>query len=81
MVRLLAPHYRRAEDEARTLLGEAFGSPADLEVVGDELHVRINPLSAPRRSRAIAGLCEALNPTETDYPGTKLRLVYSVKDC
>jgi len=80
LARLLAPHYRRADDEARKLLGEAFSSPADLEVIGDELHVRINPLSAPRRSRAIAGLCNALNATETRYPGTTLRLVYKVKD-
>ena len=76
---LLGTHYRRAEDEARTLLCEAFRSSADIEVVGDELHVRIEPLSEPRRSRAIAGLCEELNATGTIYPGTKLRLVYSVK--
>jgi len=80
LARLIAPHYRRAEDEARMVLREAFCSPADLQVVGDELHVRINALSAARRSRAIAGLCEELNATETLYPGTKLRLVYSVKD-
>lgn len=30
-------------------------------------------------ARAIAGLCEELNATETLYPGTKFRLVYSVK--
>jgi transposase-like protein len=78
--RLLAPHYRRAEDEGRTLLDEAFRSPADLEVIGDELHVRLAPLSAPRRSRAIAGLCEELNASETLYPGTKLRLVYRLND-
>ena len=79
LARLLAPHYARAEDEARTLLTEAFRSPADFEVVGDEMHVRINPLSAPRRSRAIEGLCWELNATETLYPGTKFRLVYSVR--
>ena len=79
LCRLLAPHYRRAEDEGRTLLLEALRSPADLAVIGDELHVRINALSAPRRSRAIAGLCAELNATETLYPGTKLRLVFAVK--
>jgi hypothetical protein len=78
--RLLGPYYTRAEDKARMVLREALRSPADLEVIGDELHVRINSLSAPRRSRAIAGLCTELNATETLYPGTKLRLVYSVKD-
>ena len=79
LCRLLAPHYPRAEDEGRTLLLEALRSPADLAVIGDELHVHINALSAPRRSRAIAGLCAELNATETLYPGTTLRLVFAVK--
>lgn len=77
--RLLAPHYARADDEARMILKEAFRSAGDLQIQGDELHVAINPLSAPRRTRAIAALCEHLNATETLYPGTKLRLLYSVK--
>ncbi|MGH9059545.1 MAG: putative transposase, partial [Acidimicrobiales bacterium] len=80
LARLLGPHYARADDEARALLREAFSSPADLQVVGDELHVRIYPLSAPRRTRAIAGLCDDLTATRTVYPGTELTLVYSVKD-
>lgn len=80
LARLLAPHYARAEDEARSLLHEAFRTSADLEVIGTTLHVRIEPLSAPRRTRAIAGLCEELNTTGTIYPGTNLKLVYSVKE-
>lgn len=79
LARMLAPHYARADDEARTFLREVFSSPADLEVVGDRLHVRINALSAPRRSRALAALCVELTDTETTYPGTDLVLVYSVK--
>ena len=79
LARLLAPHYARAEDEARSLLREAFRTSADLEVCGTTLHVRIEPLSAPRRTRAIAELCKELTATETDYPGTSLKLVYSVK--
>jgi transposase len=78
LARLLAPHYARADDEARSLLREAFRTPADLEVVDDQLHVRLAPQSAPRRTRAIAGLCEELTATKTLYPGTKLTLVYSV---
>lgn len=77
--RLLGPHYARAEDEARTFLREVYNSPADMEMVGNQLHVRINPLSAPRRSRALAALCADLTATETIYPGTDLILVYSVK--
>lgn len=75
----LGPHYARAEDEAHSLLAEAFAASADLEVIGNELHVRIEALSAPRRSRAIAALAAELTATETLYPGTDLRLVYNVK--
>ena len=80
LARLIAPHYARAEDEARSLLREIYTSAGDLEVVGNELHVRITPLSAPRRTRALAGLCANLTETETLYPGTDLRLVYSVRE-
>ena len=80
LARLIAPHYARADDEARTLLREIFKSPADLQIAGGgKLHVRIHPLSAPRRTRALAGLCEELTKTRTVYPGTELTLVYSVK--
>jgi transposase len=79
LARLLTPHYARAEDEAKTLLREAFKSPADLRVVGNELHVTIAAMSSRRRTRAIDGLCQELNATRTTYPGTKLTLVYSTK--
>lgn len=79
LARSLGPHYARAEDEAHSLLAEAFSTSADLQVVGDELHVSLEPLSAPRRSRAIAALAAELTATETVYPGTNLRLVYRIK--
>lgn len=80
LARMIAPHYARAEDEARSLLREIFRSPADLQVCGSELHVRIHPLAAPRRTRALAALCEDLTATETTYPGTAFTLVYSVRE-
>lgn len=80
LARLLNPHYRRADDEARTLLREAFQTPADLQIIGDQLHVTLNPLSAPRRTRAITGLCNELTATQTRYPGTNLTLVYTTKN-
>lgn len=79
LARLLTPHYARADDEARSLLREVFTTPADLEIIGGELHVRINALSAPRRSRAVAALCRDLTATQTTYPGADLTLVYTVK--
>jgi transposase len=80
LARMIAPHYARADDEARSLLHEVFSSAGDLEIEGHRLHVRIAPLSAPRRTRALAALCEELTATETLYPGTKLTLVFSVKE-
>ncbi len=80
LARLLRPHYSRGEDEARALLREAFTLPGDLEIVGTTLHVRLDPASAPRRSKALAALCAELTDTETRYPGTDLVLAYSVKD-
>jgi len=79
LARLLGSHFAPADDEGRMLLREAFRTPADLAIVGTELHVRLDRLSAPRRTRAIAGLCEELTATKTTYPGTELTLVYSVK--
>ncbi|MBW3606632.1 MAG: hypothetical protein KY460_17330 [Actinobacteria bacterium] len=79
LARLLAPHYARSDDEARTLLREIFHRPADLHIDGDQLHVRVHPLSAPRRTRALQALCDDLTATQTTYPGTDLTLVYSIK--
>ena len=79
LARTLGPHYARAEDEAHSLLAEAFSASADLEIIGEELHVRLEPLSSPRRSRAIAAICIELTATETIYPGTNHRLVYTIK--
>ena len=79
LARLLRPHYSRGDDEARALLREAFTLSGDLQIIGNTLHVRLDPASAPRRSKALAALCVELNDTETRYPGTGLTLAYSVK--
>ncbi len=80
LARLLSPHFSRADDEARALLREAFHAAGNLQLAGDHvLDVRLNPLSAPRRTRALAALCEHLTATQTVYAGTDLRLVFTVK--
>ena len=45
----------------------------------DTLHIRLDPLPAPRHTAAIDELCQALNDTNTVYPGTGLTLRYSIK--
>ncbi len=79
LVRLVAPHYRRVEDEGRTLIQSALGSSADIEVSDRELHVSIAPLSSAHRTRAIAALCDELNRSPTVFPGSRLRLRFSVR--
>ena len=79
LARLLRPHYARGDDEGRALLREAFTLSGDLQIIGDTMHVRLDPASAPRRSKAIAALCSELTDTKTLYPGTALTLHYSVK--
>ncbi len=78
LVRLVAPHYRRVEDEGRTLIQSALASAADLAVTDGELRVIIVPLSSAHRTRAIEALCDELSRLLTNFPGTPLRLHYSV---
>lgn len=80
LARMLRPHYARAEDEARALLREAFTLSGDIHTSGDTLHVRLDPATAPRRSRALHALCQQLTATETTYPGTNLKITYEVKN-
>ena len=78
LVELIRPHYARAEDEGRTLIQAALQSAASIKPTKNELHVVLSPLSSPHRTKAIAALCEALNQTETHFPGTKQTLRFSV---
>ena len=67
-------------DDARSLLRDLFGSEADLlpDVEQQVLRVEVHPMSNPRSNRAIAHLLEHLNAAEFTYPGTSLKLVYSI---
>jgi prepilin-type processing-associated H-X9-DG protein len=80
LVRLVSKHYRRAEDEGRTLVQAALASAADLIVTETELRVILAPMSSAHRTKAIAALCEELNAAGATFPGSKLRLRYSVAE-
>jgi hypothetical protein len=79
LVRLITPHYRRAEDEGRTLIQSALACAGDISVAGEELCVALEPMSSPHRTQILAMLCQELNESRTCYPGTKLRLNFAVK--
>jgi len=80
MLRLVAPHYRRAGDEGRTLIQSALASAADLQVTKSDLYVTLAAQSSPHRTRAIAALCEELNQMKTIFPGSRLRLHYAIRE-
>jgi transposase len=80
LLRLVTPHYRRAEDEGRTLIQAALASAADLNVTKRELRVTLASQSSPHRTRAIAALCEELNRRKVVFPGSSLRLVYAIQE-
>jgi hypothetical protein len=67
-------------DDARSLLRDLFRSEADLlpDPAQGILRVQVHPMSNPRSNRAITYLLEHLNTAEFTYPGTNLRLVYSI---
>jgi len=79
LFRLVAPHYKRAEREGRTLIQSALNGPASIDVTETELRVTLAPLSSAHRTRAIVALCDEMNRRAIVFPGTKLRLRYTVE--
>jgi hypothetical protein len=80
LLRLVAPHYRRAGQEGRTLLQSALASAAELQVTQTGLQIILALQSSPHRTRAIAALCTELNQTNTLFPGSQLRLHYAIQE-
>ena len=80
LARTLNSHYARAGDEAYALIREALTASGDIIPGDGTLTIRLDPLSAPRRTHAIARLCDQLNATTTRYPGTQLVLRYEIKN-
>jgi transposase len=79
LARTLNGHYARAGDEAYALIREALTTSGDICPGNGHLLVRLDPLTAPRRTQALAALCDQLTATGARYPGTSLVLRYEVK--
>jgi hypothetical protein len=78
LVELIRPEYKRVEDEGRTFIQTVLQDTADIEPTVDQLRITLAPLSSPHRSRVLETLCDVLNKTNTLFPGTQLRMRYSV---
>ena len=79
LARALNGRYARADDEAYALIREALHVSGDIIPGDGTLTIRLDPLSAPRRTRALAALADQLNVSPGRYPGTQLALRYEVK--
>jgi hypothetical protein len=67
-------------DEARSLLRDLFRSDADIypDEAAGVLEVRLHTMANPRSNRAVQHLLDHLNAAEFVYPGTTLRLTYTL---
>jgi lambda repressor-like predicted transcriptional regulator len=79
LARALDGHYARAGDEAYALIREALTASGDICPGKGQLLIRLDPLTAPRRTQALATLCDQLNQAQACYPGTDIVLHYEVK--
>ncbi len=78
VVREALPAGRR--DEARRLLQSLYTSEADLvpDAAAGTLTVRLAHPANPLLARALEQLCSELTQTQTEFPTTKLRLVFTL---
>jgi hypothetical protein len=79
LARALDGHYARAGDEAYALIRETLTVSGDIRPGPGELLIQLDPLTAPRRTQALAALCDQLTAAGARYPGTDLVLRYEVK--
>jgi hypothetical protein len=79
LARALHGHYARAGDEACAVIREALTASGDICPSDGQLLIRLDPLTAPRRTQALAALCDQLTAAGARYPGTDLVLRYEVK--
>ncbi len=79
LVQLVAPHFARTEEEGRRLIKEALALSGDLIVDGTQVTVRLQPMSAPRFTRALVALCATLNNLDPRFPESDYRLRYVVE--
>jgi hypothetical protein len=64
--------------DARSLLRAVYSTEVDLipDQEAKTLTVRVHPLANASSDQALKDLCAEINATETQFPGTELRLIY-----
>lgn len=75
---LLSAEYKKAATEKRALAKNLINTTVDIEVdhAKRKLFVTLYSQTTPRYNKAVDKLCEVLNKSNTNFPGTDLRLCY-----
>lgn len=75
---MIAPFYKKAENEKRILVKKIINSPIDLRPDYEEkkLYVNLYTLPTPKENEAVNAVLETLNDSHTKYPGTDFVLCY-----
>ena len=68
------------DDDARSLLRALYSTEVDLipDAKAKTLTVRLHPLANTSSDEALRHICAEINATETQFPGTDLRLIYEL---
>jgi hypothetical protein len=79
LVSILREHLARSDD-ARTLARQIFETEADLlpDEANKTLTIRIHHLTQAAHDLVLEKLCDALNETQTVFPGTDLTLIFKI---
>jgi hypothetical protein len=81
MYNLIAPFFARNYDEGRSFLKSVFRQPADILPDKEQriLTVQFHTMSTPRANRALKQLCDVMTQESYVYPGTRMKLVFTVQ--
>jgi hypothetical protein len=65
-------------DDARSLVRQVLTGTVDLcpDPANQVLRVRLHPLATAAHNQVLSHLCTELTDTETEYPGTQLRMIF-----
>ena len=76
----MAPFLAKADDERRMVVKQIIASHADLspDYQNNTLTITLHSLSAQRFNTAAFELTKILNETETQFPGTNLRMIFEI---
>jgi hypothetical protein len=78
LLELLRPHFADWRHEGRALTRTILHSSGHLRVTDTELHVTLDPLASPYKTRALTALCGELSRLDSTFPGTNLKMVFHV---